>query len=163
MRTNQVLLLSTGCLGWLEQRRPPIWSKSPCPILKPARSQTINKTKKTSGVRVRVSLKIEVAIKTKAVAIVEQRKNIPMARKTARPKTLSAKNAVKEATMPTCVGAQETLAETEMEEAEIALSPETNLAATQTKEKVLLNLLVQSESAKSHIEMFGKTSILHRL
>ena len=38
--------------------------------------------------------------------------------------------------MPTCVGAQETLAETEMEEAEIAL----------------LNLLGQSGSAKSHIE-----------
>ena len=57
--------------------------------------------------------------------------------------------------MPTCVGAQETLAETEMEEAEIALSPEANLAATQTEEKVLLNLLVQSGSAKSHIEMFA--------
>ena len=128
-----MLLLSTGCLGWLEQRRPPIWSKSPCPILKPARSQTINKTKKTIGVRVRVSLKIEAAIKTKAIAFVEQRKNIPIARKTARPKTLSAKNAVKEATMPTCVGKQETLAEREMEDAKIAL----------------LNLLGQSGSAKS--------------
>ena len=154
-----MLLLLTGFLGWLEQRRPPIWSKSPCPILKPARSQTINKTKKTSGVRVRVSLKIEAAIKTKAVATVEQKKNIPMARKTARPKTLSAKNAVREATMPTCIRTRET----EMEEAEIALSPEANLAATQTEEKVLLNLLVQSGSAKSHIEMFGKTSILRRL
>ena len=47
--------------------------------------------------------------------------------------------------------------------AEIALSPEADLAATKTKEKVLLNLLVQSGSAKSHIEMFGKTSILRRL
>ena len=65
--------------------------------------------------------------------------------------------------MPTCVGEQETLAETEMEDAEIALSPEADLAATQTREKVLLNLLVQSGSAKSHIEMFGKTSILRRL
>ena len=143
MRTNQVLLLSTGCLGWLEQRRPPIWSKSPCPILKPARSQTINKTKKTSGVRVRVSLKIKAMIKTKAVAIVEQRKDIPMARKTARPKTLSATNAVKEATMPTCVEAKETLAETEMKEAKIAL----------------LNLLGQSGSAKSHIETTTTTTV----
>ena len=65
--------------------------------------------------------------------------------------------------MPTCVEAQETLAETEMEEAEIALSPEADLAATQIREKVLLNLLVQSGSAKSHIEMFRKTLILRHL
>jgi hypothetical protein len=70
---------------------------------------------------------------------VEQKKNIPTARKTARPKTLSATNAVKEATMPTCVEAKETVAETEMKEADIAL----------------LNLLGQSGSAKSLIEMFA--------
>ena len=45
--------------------------------------------------------------------------------------------------MPTCVGAQETLAETEMEEAEIAL----------------LNLLRQSGSAKSHIETTTTTTV----
>ena len=45
--------------------------------------------------------------------------------------------------MPTCVGAQETLAETEMKEAKIAL----------------LNLLGQSRSAKSHIETTTTTTI----